>query len=471
MKIQCESFQFHVHPISTRFPFRYGIASMTEVPYLFVNSRVIVDGVLHHGLSADGLPPKWFTKDPHTTFDSDLAEMYRVIRHAAELACQPNSVPFFSWWQNVYDGQQQWANAQRLAPLLANLGTSLIERSVIDAICRAQQVSLHQLLQSDLLAIALVDVRPSLTGVSCQDFLPSKPADAIHVRHAVGLADPITDADIPLGQALNDGLPQSLVAAIREYGLRYFKIKLCGDVEQDRERLQRLATVIQAETPDAKITLDGNENFSHVEEFKEHFSIYRSVPVIRDFLTRSLLFVEQPVHRDRALDENAKKTLDNWSDHPPFIIDESDGELASLPLALELGYSGTSHKNCKGIVKGLANAATLASHRKVGRSVILSAEDLGNVGPVALLQDYAVVAALGITHVERNGHHYYRGLSMFPLSEQQRTLKWHGDLYRLHESGFCTQKIESGRVNINSVNSAPFGFSESPDLSQFKRLD
>ena len=35
--------------------------------------------------------------------------------------------------------------------------------------------------------------------------------------------------------------------------------------------------------------------------------------------------------------------------------------LDSLPTALALGYVGTSHKNCKGIVKGIANACLLAT--------------------------------------------------------------------------------------------------------------
>ena len=67
---------------------------------------------------------------------------------------------------------------------------------------------------------------------------------------------------------------------------------------------------------------------------------------------------------------------------------------------------------------------------------MLTGEDLANLGPVALLQDLAMMALLGITHVERNGHHYYRGLSMFPEDWQEAALAAHGDLYRRHEQGF-----------------------------------
>ena len=63
--------RFYRLDMTTRFPFRYGIANMTDVPHLFVVATVEVDGRMARGLSADGLPPKWFTKNPDTTFEED----------------------------------------------------------------------------------------------------------------------------------------------------------------------------------------------------------------------------------------------------------------------------------------------------------------------------------------------------------------------------------------------------------------
>ena len=63
--------------------------------------------------------------------------------------------------------------------------------------------------------------------------------------------------------------------------------------------------------------------------------------------------------------------------------------------ALALGYAGASHKNCKGIVKGLANAALLRDRRAFRGEVVLTGEDLANLGPVALLQDLSMMALLG----------------------------------------------------------------------------
>lgn len=89
--------------------------------------------------------------------------------------------------------------------------------------------------------------------------------------------------------------------------------------------------------------------------------------------------------------------------------------------------------------------------------MILSGEDLANVGPVALLQDLTVMATLGIEHVERNGHHYFSGLSMIPPTWQQQILHHHGDLYRLHPNGYPTLRIEKGALRIQSLIQAPFG--------------
>src|SRR5437016_8781797 len=91
------TFEFFVRHTRTRFPFKYGIASMTEVPHLFVRTRVSVGNVSSFGLASEGLPPKWFTKNPATTFEQDLPEMLEVISHAAKLAEQiaRTLVPFF----------------------------------------------------------------------------------------------------------------------------------------------------------------------------------------------------------------------------------------------------------------------------------------------------------------------------------------------------------------------------------------
>jgi hypothetical protein len=122
-----------------------------------------------------------------------------------------------------------------------------------------------------------------------------------------------------------------------------------------------------------------------------------------------------------------------------------------------MGYVGASHKNCKGIVKGIANACLLSHRRRAGSSGVLTGEDLCNLGPVALLQDLAMMALLGIAHVERNGHHYFRGLTPWPSEWQEAALAAHLDLYTRDAGGFARVQITNGRMNISSLDAAPFG--------------
>ena len=113
----------------------------------------------------------------------------------------------------------------------------------------------------------------------------------------------------------------------------------------------------------------------------------------------------------------------------------------------------------------------LADRRRRGEPAVLTGEDLCILGPVALLQDLAMMAMLGIGHVERNGHHYYRGLSLLPASWQEQTLAAHGDAYTRHPDGFARLDIVEGRVRLESVNRAPFGVAPVLDPSGFTRVE
>lgn len=471
-RFSVEAFEFFVHRTRTRFPFRYGIASMTEVPHLLVRTRLRTHAGSSPGLASEGLPPKWFTKNPATTFEQDLPEMLEVIGRAArlglEVARQP--VTFFEFWRELYRQLAAWAQARGVAPLLANLGVSLIERVVLDGLCRAVGEPFQRMVRTNRLGIRLGEVYAELESAQPADLLPARPLEHCFVRHTVGLGDPLAPGDILEGERLDDGLPQDLESSIRLYGLRYFKVKLFGQPERDFARLADVCRVLARTTRgDYAVTLDGNENFKDLGAFREFWRAARAEPALRELWSR-VLVVEQPVHRDHALDESVRAVLANWSDAPALIIDESDAALGDVPRALTLGYAGASHKSCKGILKGLANACLLEARRRRGQPAVLTGEDLCTLGPVALLQDLATMALAGIEHVERNGHHYYRGLSMWPQDWQDATLKAHGDVYARHDAGFACVQIRAGRISLRTVNAAPFGLQPLLDPACFEQL-
>jgi hypothetical protein len=459
-RIAVERVDCFVLNMRTRMPFRYGIATLTVVPHLLVRLRARVDGRPQEGQAAEGLPPKWFTKDPQASFRQEVEDMLRVIRHGAALAVEAGEQPspFDLWWA-VYRAQATWGAAQGCPPLLAGLGPSLIERALIDATCRAAGVPFGAAVREGRLGFRPATLVPELAGVEAPDLLPAAPRRRLAVRHTVGLADYLEDADVPAEERVADGLPQSLAACVSHYGLTHFKIKLFGDAPRDLERLRRTAAVLQAHAGGGyAFTLDGNEQYHDVAGFRALWEVLTAEPDLAPFLSR-LLFVEQPLHRDVALSPEAGAALEAWPARPPIIVDESDATVESVPVALERGYAGTSFKCCKGVFRGLANACLLEWRRRRDptRPLLLSGEDLANVGPVALLQDLAAAATLGLAHVERNGHHYFLGLAMLPPEVQAATLRDHGDLYRAAPAGYPTLDIRRGEVRLDSVVDAPFG--------------
>src|ERR1051326_1699155 len=82
MGIRIRSFDLRVLNMWSRMPFKFGIVTMTALPHLFVRADAQIDGTSQSGLSADHLPPKWFTKNPLTHFRDDLVDMIDVIRAA-----------------------------------------------------------------------------------------------------------------------------------------------------------------------------------------------------------------------------------------------------------------------------------------------------------------------------------------------------------------------------------------------------
>ncbi|MDP3069373.1 MAG: hypothetical protein Q8N18_03750 [Opitutaceae bacterium] len=453
--------------LRARMPFRYGIATMTEVPQLLARLTFEIDGKKHHGLAADLLPPKWFTKDPARGLAQEIDEMLRVIRAAVRHARGLRAVTAFDFWRELYGAQRAWAAGENLPPLLANFGTSFVERALIHAICRARGASLAAAVQDDLLGVQPGAVHPELSATAAAAWVPARLPDTVFARHTVGLSDPITAGDLAPDERVDDGLPQTLDECIRRYGLRHFKLKIDGRPERDLDRLTRIAAVLRAECgAEFAFSLDGNESFRDVPSFADYFCRLRAAPALAQFWA-GLLYIEQPWHRSVALSPAIGDLARAWPDRPPIIIDESDAEIGSLKAALGLGYAGTSHKNCKGFFKSLLNVALLAEHGDEGRCpAILSGEDLANVGPISLAQDLAAQAVLGVTSVERNGHHYFAGLAQFPAAWQRHALAHHPDLYvPAAPGGWPRLDIRAGEISVRTINAAPFGVPGELDLS------
>jgi hypothetical protein len=340
---------------------------------------------------------------------------------------------------------------------------------VIDGLGRLAGRSYFELVRDDHLGIDLGAISPDLQGRAVPDFLPARPLGRLHVRHTVGLIDPITALDVR--EPVNDGLPETLEDYLERDGIGYLKIKVGGALEADFARLEKIAAVLERRERRFGITLDGNEQYQTIDDFMALLERIKGARALRR-LWDQVLLIEQPLDRAVAMAPAVEPVLRALGRDKPIIIDEADDRISAFKEAIALGYRGVSHKNCKGIYKSLHNLA-LAAVRNARRGrdeLFLSAEDLSNLPVVPLQADLASVALLGITHVERNGHHYFRGLGHLSDAEKTAALAAHPDLYERRE-GEVLLRISAGTLECASLQVPGMGFAALPDMAAMTPLE
>jgi Enolase C-terminal domain-like len=290
------------------------------------------------------------------------------------------------------------------------------------------------------------------------------PGATIEARHTVGLVDAITSAD--LAQPVGDGLPETLEQVVAHYGHRWFKLKVGGRIGDDLARLAKIAAVLDRSHAAYFVSLDGNEQYEDTAGVAELLAGLRAAPALAR-LYRAIVFVEQPIARRCALDVDVRAL----AAEKPVIVDESDGTLDAFVQARARGYTGISSKTCKGIYKSLLNAARCAAWNREegGARYFMSAEDLTTQAGLAVQQDLALVNLLGITHVERNGHHYVDGMAALPEAEQRAFLAAHPDLYE-HSHGAVRLRIRDGRLALGSLDCPGYASAALPDWAGMPAL-
>lgn len=475
MRIRPLSADISVLPCRTRLPFRFGMHTMTSAPLVTCRVRIeSPDGQTGTaaGYSCDLLVPKWFDKDPDTELADDWHNLLAAQHAAIEVLLENGNAradTAFGHWHRMYTDRVETVPHHATDRLVRCEGVSLLERALIDAVCRTLGGGLFSALTTGALGFDPGTLDSTTANWNAAQ-LP-KPGRELLLRHTVGLLDAIEPEDIAAGERIDDGLPECLVEDIRRYGLTHFKIKITDDSDEQTDRLARVWSAIRREVgPDARVTLDGNEQFDSVERFVDLLERVRREARFEGLL-EALLLIEQPLPRARTFDPAANTGMDMLAGFAPCIIDEADAGLWALPEARSLGYRGVSIKSCKGVFSAVLNRArcdvwnAAAEHEgDADARVIQSGEDLTTLPLLALQQDLALMATLGVAHVERNGHHYFRGLAHLPPGERASATAAHPDLYR-EADGLPFLDITNGAVAIGSVLDAPaFGYAGPIDM-------
>jgi len=462
-KLRLIEAEFFERPVTLRLPFRFGNATLTQAPQLFVRAWIsLANGFEGEGISAELLAPKWFDKSPELSNEQNFDQLRRSVALARQSLMAAGTDTAFGLSAEVDRAHHETCAAAGLNGLVASFGLALIDRAIIDALGRIEGASVFKLARANTFGLSAVTA-PDVKGLDFDGLLAGlKPASSIHARHTVGLVDALTRGETE-GKRIDDGLPESLEEVVGAYGHRYYKLKVAGKIDADIDRLCGIAAVIDRGQP-YQATLDGNEQYRDIDEVTALWRRIGEEPRLAR-LKSSIIFIEQPIARDRALSASVK----SLSDEIPIEIDESDADVGVFPQARALGYRGISSKSCKGFYRALINRARIEkwNAEEPGR-YFMSAEDLTTQAGVAVQQDLALAALIGATHVERNGHHYVDGMSGVPKAEQDAFLAAHPDLY--HRSGDNVRvTIRDGVIALGSLDTPGLGVGATPDFDSMNK--
>ena len=434
-------------------PFRFGAVTITSAVQVFVRVEIEVEGRgTSVGASAELMAPKWFDKRPQLSPEQTVAELRRSLDIARGLYLgRPGFETAFGLHASRLAAQVAACAKEDIPPLAACFGPAEIDKAVLDALLRCVGMNFFDGMAAN---VAGVDERlsPDLANADIVQFLArSGRLERVAIRHTVGLDDAIEG--------------QGGVADARENaGAHYFKLKLDGDPEHDAARLIRIGRELATLSHDYRVTLDANEQYADLAGLSMLVERLDRDGALTPIAAK-LLYIEQPMPRDifRQSPLGALARRD-------FIIDEADDSYDAFPAARALGYRGISSKSCKGIYKSVVNATRAAKWGVGDTTFFISGEDLTCQAGLAVQQDLALGALIGVTHAERNGHHYVDGFGEAPAAEAQAFRSSHPDLYRDDGDGIRLS-IHGGDLLTGSLTVPGFASGVHPLWASLSPLD
>src|SRR5687767_7900528 len=246
MRFQVSEIRFYERQVKLRLPFRFGVVTLTEAPQAFVRARIRLDnGEEGEGAAAELLAPKWFDKDPALSNEQNFEQLRASLRLARDAYLASGANTAFGHSIEIYGPQIALGATRGLNSLVACFGPALIDRALLDALCRLLGISFYQAMRKNLAGVTAPGWQADLAAFDMDGFLAHlEPRQAIAARHTVGLVDPIRTEDIR--EPVGDGLPESLDQVLERYGQRWFKLKVGGELAADVERLSAIASVLDA---------------------------------------------------------------------------------------------------------------------------------------------------------------------------------------------------------------------------------
>ena len=451
-RIAVRDIAFFERPVGFARPFRFGAVVINAASQAFVRVEIEVEGKgTFVGAGAELLVPKWFDKRPGLSPGETVAELRRSLEIARGLYLAHRGFETaFGLHARCIAAQIEACAKQDIPPLAAGYGPAEIDKAVLDALLRGAGVDFFDGMARN---IAGIDARlsPDLEREDIAQFLGRcQRLGRVAIRHTVGLDDRVEGT--------------GGVADTKENsGARYFKLKLNGDPEYDAARLIRIGKELATLPHDYSVTLDANEQYADLAALAALAGRLDRDDALKPIATR-LLYIEQPMPRDIT----GQSPLGALS-RRDFIIDEADDSYDAFPAARMLGYRGISSKSCKGIYKSIVNATRAAKWSTEDERFFVTGEDLTCQAGLGVQQDLAFGALIGVTHAERNGHHYVDGFAETPAAEAQAFLSAHPDLY-VRDGSNIRLSIHDGDLVTGSLTTPGFATAVHPDWSALSPL-
>jgi len=452
LRLAVRDIAFFERPVRFARPFHFGAVVIIATPQLFVRAEVEIEGKGKFvGAGAELLVPKWFDKRPELSPDDTVAELRRSLLIARDIYLGHSGFETaFGLHATCIPAQVEACGTEDIPPLAAAYGPAQIDKAILDALLRGAGMNFFDGMARN---IAGIDARlsPDLEDADIARFLAGRRRlDRVAIRHTVGLDDEIEGRGGVADQKENSGAA-------------YFKLKLRGDPAADATRLMRIGKELAGLPYDYAVTLDANEQYEDLDALAALVDVLDRDDALAPIATK-LLYIEQPMPRDitrqSPLGRLAKRD---------FIIDEADDCYGAFPAARELGYRGISSKSCKGFYKSIVNASRAAKWSAAGDNYFVTGEDLTCQAGLAVQQDLALGALIGVTHAERNGHHYVDGFGDTPVGEAEAFLAAHPGLYERHENSIRLA-IHDGQLSTDSLASPGFAANVHPDWSAMTSL-
>jgi L-alanine-DL-glutamate epimerase-like enolase superfamily enzyme len=438
--------KFHLLPVETRVPLKFGAEVLTHVVCLRVCVKVQDrQGRAGTGWGETPLSVQWGWPSP-LPYEERYEAMVEFCRKIAD------ALAVWEEWGHAMEvghsfiagrlpSLQDEFNAARpeqarLPHLAALICCSAFDIALHDAFGNLHGVPVYETYRREWMNRDLASFLEPALGADVRfdgqypaDFLSSPRPDTVPVWHLVGGKDPVDESELE-GDEPRDGYPVLLRDWIEADGLKCLKVKLRGtDGPWDYDRLVKVGrlaieTGVDWLTTDFNCTVTEPDYVNSILDrlMDEHPRIYGMI-----------LYVEQPFPYD--LEKN-RIDVHSLSARKPLFMDESAHDWRLVRLGRELGWTGVALKTCKTQTGALLSLCWAKAH-----GMTLMVQDLTNPMiaqiPHVLLGAYAGT----IRGVESNGMQFYPEASL-------REAEVHPGLY----------KRNRGVLDLSTIEGPGFGY-------------